>query len=517
MTNSATQAQHIADASLTKLIARFLPKKLAAVFIAWASHPWRNTIVASLFMACLSYLGHGLFAPFNAISYVALANLSHLAAPSAAPVLQSASPPFVVVGISPSRYTREYRGQSPLPRCQLRDDLQSLYAAKPRSLAIDFDLSPTILDQTLADGGESARCEAEITKLLAENSRITTLITPFPVEGKEFSQQKHQWMLSLCNKHVTFAEPFLNRGWGGVTYDWVPSPYALGNVVANRALEAPSDHGYGTKNICAKLQELGTETAALISNGYLSGDWDSPQWLEHAPHPTLLNFAALSQLVELRNWESATPLPKGLEGKHIFLGAKYGVDDRFPTPVGERYGVDLHAAASASMLQPIANLSDIISLFMDFVIGLIFAKIVHFFWNGHFEAVSGHQCRSISISANRALAPLWLITFVLAYSALISLAAAVSFSLLTYTGLWLAPVPIAIGMFIDGFLTGSVEHASELLAEEGEHGHAPAGAEQESALSRSIVWTTLLLRTVIFWIVVGAGMLQAVQQLFASH
>lgn len=517
MTNSATQAQHIAGASLTKLIARFLPPKIAAGLLAWAGHPWRNTIVASLFMACLSYLGHSIFAPFNAISYVALANISHLAALPAAPVLQTTPARFVVVGISASRYTREYRGQSPLPRCQLRDDLRSLYAAKPRSLAIDFDLSPTILAQTLADGGESAGCEAEITKLLAENSKITTLITPFPVEGKEFSQQKHQWMLGLCDKHVTFAEPFLNRGWGGVTYDWVPSPYALGNVVANRALGSPSDHGHATEDICTKLQALGTETAAFIGNGYLSGDWESPQWLEHAPHPTLLNFAALSQLVELRNWESAAPLPEGLEGKHVFLGAKYGVDDRFPTPVGERYGVDLHAAASASMLQPIANLSDLISLVMDFLIGLVFAKIVHFFWNGHFEAVSGHQCRSISINANRALAPLWLIAFVLAYSALICLAAAVSFSLLTYTGLWLAPVPIAIGMFIDGFLTGSVEHASERLAEAGEHGHAPAGAEQDSALSRRIVWTTLLLRSVIFWIIVGAAMLQAVQQLFASH
>lgn len=517
MTNSATQAQHVAGASLTKLIAPFLPPGIAAVLLAWAGHPWRNSIVASLFMACLSYLGHGIFAPFNAISYVALANISQLATPPAAPVQRTTSAPFVVVGISASRYTREYRGQSPLPRCQLRDDLRSLYAAKPRSLAIDFDLSPTILAQTLADGGESAGCEAEITQLLADNSEITTLITPFPVEGKEFSQQKHQWMLSLCDKHVTFAEPFLNRGWGGVTYDWVPSPYALGNVVAKRAKESPSDHRQAAKDICMKLKELATEAPAFIGNGYLSGNWDSPQWLEHAPHPSLLNFAALSQLVELRNWESGASLPEGLEGKHVFLGAKYGVDDRFPTPVGERYGVDLHAAASASLLQPVADISDLVGLFVDFVIGLVFAKIVHFFWNGHFEAIAGQQCSQLSRNANRALAPLWLIAFVLAYSALICLAAAVSFSLLTYIGLWLAPVPIAIGMFIDGFLTGSVEHASELLAEAEGHGLAPGAAQEESGLSLSILWITLLLRTVIFWMVVGAGMLQAIQQLFASH
>lgn len=513
MTTPAPPAQHLAAPSLTPLIARLLPPRIAAGLLAWAGHPWRNTVVASLFMACLSYLGHGFFAPFNAISYVALANISQLAASPPATVLQTSPSPFVVVGIAASRYTGEYRGQSPLPRCQLLDDLQALYAAKPRSLAIDFDLSPTILAQTLADGGESARCEAKLTKLLADHSEITTLITPFPVESKQFTQQKHHWMLSLCEKHLTFAEPFLNRGWGGVTYDWAPSPYALGNVVANRTQESQSQRGRAAEDICTKLKESATETAA---NGYLSGDWDSPRWLEHAPDPTLLNFAALSQLVELRNWESATPLPEGLEGKHVFLGAKYGVDDRFPTPVGERYGVDLHAAASASLLQPIANLPDVIGLVVDFVIGLAFAKIVHFFWNGHFEAVSGHQYWKVSRNANRALAPLWLIAFVLVYSALVCLSAAVSFSLLTYTGLWLAPVPIAIGMFIDGFLTGSIEHASERLAEEGEHGLTPVTTE-ESAVSRSIIWTTLLLRTVIFWVVVGAGMHQAIQQLFASH
>lgn len=516
MTHPDLQTQHIAGASLTKAIAPFLPPGIAACLLAWAAHPWRNTVVASLFMTCLSYLGHGLFAPFNAISYVALANVSQLATPPAAPVPKATTAPFVVVGISASRYTREYRGLSPLPRCQLRDDLRALYAAKPRSLAIDFDLSPTILAQTLADGGESAGCEAEITQLLADNSEITTVITPFPVEGQEFSQQKHQWMLKLCAKHLTFAEPFLNRGWGGVTYDWLPSPYALGNIVARRVQESRSDHGDAAENICSKLKELGTESPASVGNGYLSGDWDSPQWLEHAPHPSLLNFAALSHLVELRNWESAAPPPEGLAGKHVFLGAKYGVDDRFPTPVGERYGVDLHAAASASLLQPIADLSDLVGLFVDFLIGLAFAKIVHFFWNGHFEAVSGRQCPAVSRNANRALAPIWLLAFVVVYGGLICLAAAVSFSLLTYIGLWLAPVPIAIGMFIDGFLTGSVEHASERLAEEG-HEHSPGVAEEESLLSRSIVWSILLSRTVIFWTVVGVGVFQAIQQLFASH
>lgn len=469
----------------------------------------KEAFVPSVFMACLAYLGHAVFSPFNAISYVLLANLGHLAAPVELPPSQQESAPFVVVGIAGSRYTSEYFGQSPLPRCQLLKDLSKLYAQNPKTVALDFDLSPTIYFQKTGTNSQEGKCEAEITTLLGNNAERTILITPFPVEEASFAPAKQQWMQDLCAKGMTFAEPYLNRGWGGVVYDQTISPYSMANAVASRVASpaAGNEVEHPEASLCDKLK-TGKEGAATTINGYLTGQWESPQWLEHEAHPKLLNFAALTGNTRFLGWESGNDHgPGDLTGKHVFFGAKYGVDDRLPTPIGERYGVDLHAAAAHSLLKPIDGLPDIVGLAVDLCIGLFFACFVSFFWTAHFDAVAGIRHKRLSPLANRALAPVWLTAFVIVYFLLICLAAGISFWLLTHLGLWLAPIPIAIGMFVDGFMTGGVEHASHHLSHH--EGKDASSEESFGSASRFVIGLMRWSRFAIYWLVVGYGLFAA--------
>jgi hypothetical protein len=122
----------------------------------------------------------------------------------------------------------------------------------------------------------------------------------------------------------------------------------------------------------------------------------------------------------------------------------------FLTAVGEIYGVEAHAAGYAS---DTVKDHHIVDFWLDFTIALIFSLAIAFFWRKYFDA------RLSDNAVTRELAKIWVIGLVVSVLALVIVLSIFSLLLLR-VGVWLSPIPVAIGMMFDSFVSGSVDQAT---------------------------------------------------------
>ncbi|NIC42418.1 CHASE2 domain-containing protein [Aquabacterium sp. A08] len=398
-----------------------------------------HLLYSAALMASLSLLYSDYLGPLADVSYVLSSNLA--SATETGPP-RASDVDNVVVGIAPLRHSQRYDTVSPLPRCQLLQDLQRLYAAQPARLAIDLDLSPTPLGQSQRDGGQTAQCEQAIHALLTEQAQRTVLITPFPTPDATLQARKHHWMQAMCQAGVTFAEPFLHQGVSGFVYKYEPSAASLAEALRT----APSR----SSPVCEQLFRLApTETAE--ANGYLTGDWTQPWPLRNlgAAHPMPINYRA-AQAHNLRmDWGEEEPDLSPLRDKPVIFGARYGTDDLFETPVGARYGIDVHAAILATLDHPIRHSSNGEGWLADIVIGLLLGGLIAACWQRYFFAARQGW--------GFAYVRLWITG--LLFVAILLAVFWVAQVMLERFGVWMSPIPVAAGMFLDFFVTGSVQTA----------------------------------------------------------
>ncbi|NJO13095.1 MAG: hypothetical protein HC872_06100 [Gammaproteobacteria bacterium] len=136
----------------------------------------------------------------------------------------------------------------------------------------------------------------------------------------------------------------------------------------------------------------------------------------------------------------------------IFFGAGYGAGDVFLTPLGELYGVEVHAAAYLSDGLSHNRLIDfVLDLFIAFSFGFVIAS----FWGKYFAHRFSYDAYV------RQSAPLSIILLILTVAAMVVAFVIASLFMLVYFGIWLSPIPLAIGMIIDSFVSGSVERATD--------------------------------------------------------
>jgi hypothetical protein len=143
----------------------------------------------------------------------------------------------------------------------------------------------------------------------------------------------------------------------------------------------------------------------------------------------------------------------------VFFGAGYGQEDTYLTPVGTLYGVEVHAAAFWSgeqsslrtWLSPVAAV--LVEIGFAFVFGFIIARCWRRYFAWRLEAGSAHE----------QLAAIWIAIMLCGLLVAIAIASFVSFGLLRWGGLWLSPIPVAVGMLIEGCMLGSVEAAIRQL------------------------------------------------------
>jgi hypothetical protein len=376
-------------------------------------------------------------------AFVAIGNLGFHAEPVQAEQV-------LALLIDSATHESRYLERSPLSRCELHRDLQRLYAAGPDIVAIDIDISPAVwsLDQPkLLEGecltGQSHRankpprhdeavCEDNLYSMI-ESSRNTTtiIIEPFPVsepEG-ELGRRKNCWRERMKKtQRVEFGDAKLS-----VDYGLVIKHHAADNsfVSLARALTPRTEK---KPERSEKPRHIDTRQYARVKPLTLEELDSQLNPIEH-----------LRGILTKMNGGS-TEHPK----KVAFFGGAYGKDDLFMTPIGKVYGVE---AQAASYLSDGLKEHPGRDLLVDIVFAISFGTVVAYFWTKYFSS------RFSSSAERRQSARLWIVLLIAAVVFMGFFTTVFSLRLLSWFGIWSSPIPIAVGMLIDSFVSGSIDQA----------------------------------------------------------
>jgi CHASE2 domain len=447
----------------------------------------RNYILilrAAIVVACVVHIFKVVLTPLDGLAYVVLANAVNLV-PSEIKTAIADTPleNFAVVYIDGNRHADHYSGRSPLPRDKLVADLKKIYAAKPKIVAIDLDLSPTF-DAMKAEASDDFRKQGELNDLLDANAEKTILITPFPMdEGprNKYAGQKLKWMIDRCSSEdkdgnpktpAVFAEPHLRETFGYVI-EYFDKDFALGKLIYPHLTAKTRNTEKRSKSPC-ELAHESLCSGKPQDNIYLNSDnWESTSEDKKIHFKILDTWVRGINLCDIfqpgdegtcRNEADKTKNEQtSIEGKVILFGANYGQDDLYTTPLGAKYGLNLHAAIAASEATPI-SFDHAIDVILDVVVGFLFGLWVHKAWGKYFEFATSPESEpdSFQNGSKRLRAYRWLVALIGGYFFILVALIVFSFWLLSF-GIWLSPIAISVGMLIHGFAEGSVSVAKHQL------------------------------------------------------
>lgn len=374
-------------------------------------------------------------------------------------------PRALVVQIDQRTAETRYYERSPLNRCELRRDLADVYSAMKRYndrsgspvrrldvLVVDLDLQPW---SWLATEQSRQSPEADCERALHEDIRDsnarwgvrTVTMQPFEV-APEFEALRARWIADNAGKVAT------GRAAIPVNYGLVIKQYCAPDMLAATAYEVWSQKWPAARrpvNTCiaeararaGKDEEAGSATQIIDPRQYRAG------------------VVALALVAEPGSKERAGLLDAVLSGdarpargdtdgwQAVFFGAGFGDADLFVTPLGDLYGVEIHAAGFLSFIAPLHEGLHVFELVIDVAFGFIFGMVIAGFWSAYYH-------RRLSESpARRLTAPMMLIFLGLSVAGVTVALLFVSYSLLLNFGLWASPVSMAVGMLIESFVSGS--------------------------------------------------------------
>jgi hypothetical protein len=164
----------------------------------------------------------------------------------------------------------------------------------------------------------------------------------------------------------------------------------------------------------------------------------------------------------------------------VFFGIGEGDVDTFLTPVGKIYGVELHAAAFASRDQP--KWAHLASVVLDLLLAFLMGFWISYCWRRYYT----YSTRMTT--AHQQYAGAWALFMVAGVAGAVILAVWLSLWFMAF-GIWLSPLPIAIGMFLEGCVTGPVTQAcKELRASSARIGAHIQPAAPPSMAIKANIW-----------------------------
>lgn len=357
-------------------------------------------------------------------AWLVIGNLSSTTEPTVPKPTQA-----VVVRVDEQANESRYFDRTPLDRCELERDLRAVYEAGPKVIAVDLDLSPAhwLSKRDDATTTGERECQEKLYALIREracNGAHTVLMTPF----READEQHLRDRLA-CSPG--------DKDPGGVRFGNASLPEEYGLLMSHYTGDA--------------------FFARLAVDGY-RGDVAA-----HAgtPLPPIERIDTRrypeGNGLELMSADALPGAAAKLAGKAVFFGAAFGEEDLFLTPLGFVYGVHAHAAVFLSMLAPLGEASAFAEFFGELLLAIVFGMLINSMWNGYFRGRVGED------PVGRQTAALRIAGLSLALALAVALLSWMSLLLLQRWGIWLSPVPIAIGMMLDSFVVGAVSNAREEL------------------------------------------------------
>jgi CHASE2 domain-containing sensor protein len=402
------------------------------------AHEWASALLVASLVTIANLHFHWLRA-FDTYTFLALGQLSSVSLAGFGKQYRT-----VVVEIDQPVFENEFEEKTPLDRTQLKKYLEAIYAAKPDIVVVDLDISPMF--KPAADSGtcsgfpaSTAPGEEGLYSIIKDAGTsaepiTTVLLEPFPTENKQLACWRDNWRTSMASKHVVFGDGEVPVRYG-VHAELSDKDESLVRKVERAARAESAEHDH------SKPDESKAEPARRLDPRQLLKGVQLLPLSKFVPE-TLTNTLTF----ELGDAVKLNPHHK----KVVFFGAAYGGDDLFLTAVGEIYGVEAHAAGYVS---DIVEDRHVVDFGLDFVIAIVFGLVIAFFWRKYFDA------RLSDNAVTRELAKLWVIGLVLSVLSLVVFLSFVSLLLLRF-GIWLSPIPLAIGMLFDSFVSGSVDQAT---------------------------------------------------------
>jgi hypothetical protein len=436
----------------------------------WVAH-WISVcthhLPAALVVASLVFIFHHHLHLLKAIDGYAFLGIGNLTAQEEIQYIGN-KPLVGVVVIDQQTHEDFYRERSPLNRCELKKDLGAIYnlIPPPTLLVVDLDLSPA-LPLLLPDGTEdktSTDCDTQLQTFLTQDHSPTrtVLMKPFAMLDKEAQVKARLWM-DKVGKSMTFADPTIDVSFGLVN-DLECKADSMAAIAFNKYQYPVPDPG--PKN-CLRSKSEKHPPALIISPGqYLSG----------------LRGVSLCQLSSRQNDVRCKDYPPYEALYHfpvIFFGTSFGDSDTFLTPLGTMYGVEVHAAAFMSLLQPTTE-SSVLAFSLDVALGLLMGGLIDWSWRVYFSL------RFSSSAFKRQAAPWLILMLTIGFVIVVGGLTLGSYWILRHCNIWLSPIPIALGMLIESFFNSAIGTAVK------------QGYEQRQALIRRLQacgpesYTTLL-------------------------
>lgn len=462
----------------------------------------RDDWPATLFVAAAVAVVHNKLGWFDAIdgyAFVAIGNASSVPVSLELPLLPkqrtygAKEAKALVVQIDQTAQESRYLDRAPLNRCRLHDDLRLVYAAmgklnqqrkdrheqrfgphlnrpggpeieKLDVLVVDLDISPALwLTRPDAATAEEHRCQRELYDLIKQSAANspraspypirTVLMTPLDIKDGVTKSKQQEWLDEMKKgAGVTFGRPGLPLDYGLVIKQYC-DPGSLAGA-AHRLIPTRQNKCIGkTLKEQARDPEMSSKrhSELIDPRKYRSGV--VPIALSEVPGQNAgAEVAPFNDRLhrELGIDSLSTADDGETNFKAVFFGAAFGEDDRFITPLGEVYGVEVHAAGFLSLLDPPSTDQHVWQFVFDVLFGFAFGFAIARSWDGYFRL-------KLSGDPNQRL---WAPAYVFALGGwvlvLVILLSIVSWALLGLWGIWSSPIPIAIGMLIESFVSGSV-------------------------------------------------------------
>lgn len=495
-------------------------------------HHLPSSLYVALVVASIVHILNELDLPLELPATMLLANVAQLYVP-APPEDFDVRRHLAVVEIDGERHRGVYGGTSPLERCRLTSDLKELLDNKNiRVVAIDFDLSP--IDpasyqeewagvSSQRPGGNSAmsrppcqamqttqaKCQCELERVLVDSAkRIITIAPLTPTEGRTKGEP---WDNPKDFPDTEFGDPVLNVRFGMVhDYEFPPPGYVgslrlpFAELIARRLCshtevlyEPPRSLWAPVRAWIAARTGLPLRAPANRCNdvsppprpesNHPSHRQDDRKFIEHpisffeTRHLHRGGRAVAFDDVCLTDPQTYQPemRQRPCDIRFVIFGGSYGVEDKYLTALGKISGVQTHAAVAAQLR---AHTWHGWGYLIDIGLGcLLFGPFVHWTWRRYFLQSAQTPTRSGAPRWPSEVAYLWLILLTVGLLGLVAALVYVSAYAYAWKGIWISPVPMALGMLVEVMVSGSVHVATRVIHEVHTTGHGAASTTAESA------------------------------------
>ncbi len=420
----------------------------------WSS-PGRHKLAeewwTTAFVTALSIIVAHHFRPIGALNEVALMAIGGAAAPEEIDLAREArEEPHAVVVVTIDRPTYEsaFGARAPIDRCALKSQLEQVYGIhpKPDAVVIDIDISPAFPEPAKDEEKYAGLAEAQEQYLSdCETGLYAFLLAQKPVKT------------ALLERKAADAAPAArsarHESWQALRQAKDQITFGVGDIPITFGMTTRYQGGPDT--LCAVAQRAAGLPAHCERNGRRAIDPNTYYYRVRG-----LPTSRIEQLgVSLREAiEDALPERTGTSRRVVFFGIGEGEIDTFQTPIGSIHGVQLHAAAFATGLQPLEDtlVETAIGIVLDLALALTVGLGIAWCWRRYFE------CLRDTNEARRQLALVWIVAMLAGLATVIYVALRGSAALMSH-GIWFSPLPIALGMFIEGCVRGPVVAAGGLL------------------------------------------------------